>query len=358
MKHIDACLPYIYVANDIVQKAKRENSDLDKKFMKVLPSVFEKISDRVIQDKIRRVLVIWTERGIYPSAFTANLKNKLDKKKILNPLFAEEEDADEEDPDHDEDSDGGLSENPGIERQDSFSSFKNEIPLPRLVSLAKRADNKSLQLVNQYSLPFTNMLARFDAFGDGFQKYLDSLSNAEATALETDIRNYLRLSRDVSEALESSHSLESSLISSMEQQLDSLDQKKSDYFEYIEKCKDFEKRLNSLRAQHNTDDIEIVVVKTDIQKILLAPVLSSKRSRSDSSGSSDYEEDDFEEDEIQTTNDNSVLDTIGQKLQRKKKKKKEAKKADEELEDKVQMVYNKLTKEYVPLDESESWRDH
>ncbi|KAH6591690.1 hypothetical protein BASA50_008547 [Batrachochytrium salamandrivorans] len=65
-------LGYIYLASDVIQNSKRKGEDFCKEFESILPAVFATTLchlDLDTKSKIRRVVDIWRERGVYPSGF-------------------------------------------------------------------------------------------------------------------------------------------------------------------------------------------------------------------------------------------------------------------------------------------------
>uniref|UniRef100_A0A6G1SKB9 Regulation of nuclear pre-mRNA domain-containing protein 2 n=1 Tax=Aceria tosichella TaxID=561515 RepID=A0A6G1SKB9_9ACAR len=71
-------LTLIYLANDIVQNAKRKNSvSFIEDFKTILKDTIPYLRDDKIRKSVERVFSIWQDRSIYDSKFTSELKNAL-----------------------------------------------------------------------------------------------------------------------------------------------------------------------------------------------------------------------------------------------------------------------------------------
>lgn len=71
-------LTLIYLANDIVQNAKRKNSTMFiSAFRNVLKDTISYLRDEKIKKSVERVFSIWQDRNIFDTRFTAELKNSL-----------------------------------------------------------------------------------------------------------------------------------------------------------------------------------------------------------------------------------------------------------------------------------------
>jgi hypothetical protein len=66
-------LTLFYVANDVVQNAKKQNALIYQQAFKPMSYVKE----NAIKKKIQRILEIWRERGVYDEDFTGELLKKL-----------------------------------------------------------------------------------------------------------------------------------------------------------------------------------------------------------------------------------------------------------------------------------------
>lgn len=71
-------LTLIYLANDIVQNAKRKNamSFIDD-FKSILKETVPYLRDEKIKKSVERVFSIWSDRAIFDAKFTTELKNSL-----------------------------------------------------------------------------------------------------------------------------------------------------------------------------------------------------------------------------------------------------------------------------------------
>lgn len=71
-------LTLIYLANDIVQNAKRKNSlSFIEDFKNILKDTIPYLRDDKIRKSVERVFSIWQDRSIYDSKFTSELKSAL-----------------------------------------------------------------------------------------------------------------------------------------------------------------------------------------------------------------------------------------------------------------------------------------
>lgn len=71
-------LTLIYLANDIVQNAKRKNSvSFIEDFRLILKDTIPYLRDEKIRKSVERVFSIWQDRSIFDSRFTTELKNAL-----------------------------------------------------------------------------------------------------------------------------------------------------------------------------------------------------------------------------------------------------------------------------------------
>lgn len=71
-------LTLIYLANDIVQNAKRKNAlTFIDDFKSILKETVPYLRDEKIKKSVERVFSIWQDRSIYDSKFTTELKNSL-----------------------------------------------------------------------------------------------------------------------------------------------------------------------------------------------------------------------------------------------------------------------------------------
>jgi regulator of Ty1 transposition protein 103 len=79
-------LTLIYLANDIVQNAKRKNSlSFIEDFKSILKDTIPYLRDEKIRKSVERVFSIWQDRCIYDSKFTSELKNALNNTgRVLN----------------------------------------------------------------------------------------------------------------------------------------------------------------------------------------------------------------------------------------------------------------------------------
>ena len=76
-------LNYLYLANDILQKAKVTNGKMLKAFQTHLPDLVSLLcqsnSDRPLFKEILKVLKIWRDRQVYPEAFMVGMIATVDK---------------------------------------------------------------------------------------------------------------------------------------------------------------------------------------------------------------------------------------------------------------------------------------
>lgn len=71
-------LTLIYLANDIVQHAKRKNSlSFIEDFKSILKDTIPYLKDEKIKKPVERVFSIWQDRSIFDAKFTNELKNRL-----------------------------------------------------------------------------------------------------------------------------------------------------------------------------------------------------------------------------------------------------------------------------------------
>lgn len=78
-----SCLAFLYVANDVIQHDKRKGGDFGRDFLPLLPAAIEHIIGRVNDENIRRtvkrIIQIWSERGVYDSDAIKLLKSSYEK---------------------------------------------------------------------------------------------------------------------------------------------------------------------------------------------------------------------------------------------------------------------------------------
>ncbi len=69
---------FLYLANDLIQTAKKKQTGFDTEFQMVLPTSFEQ-SFKFVHDEVKqivgKILSVWKERRIYPDDFLAQLSN-------------------------------------------------------------------------------------------------------------------------------------------------------------------------------------------------------------------------------------------------------------------------------------------
>lgn len=71
-------LTLFYVANDVIQNAKRHHALIyQQAFKPYLNSAMSYVKDNAIKKKIQRILEIWRERGVYDEDFVGELLKKL-----------------------------------------------------------------------------------------------------------------------------------------------------------------------------------------------------------------------------------------------------------------------------------------
>ena len=71
-------LNLFYVANDVVQNAKKHNALIyQQAFKPYLSSAMAYVKEHAIKKKVQRILEIWRERGVYDEDFTSELLKKL-----------------------------------------------------------------------------------------------------------------------------------------------------------------------------------------------------------------------------------------------------------------------------------------
>ena len=68
-----------YLFNDVVQHSKRKNyNELIDRFQTVLKEAMPHLKDENLSPKIKRVINIWSERGVFPDKFLKELTAILD----------------------------------------------------------------------------------------------------------------------------------------------------------------------------------------------------------------------------------------------------------------------------------------
>ncbi len=71
-------LTLFYVANDVIQNAKKQNALIyQQAFKPYLNSAMSYVKENGIKKKIQRILEIWRERGVYDEDFVGELLKKL-----------------------------------------------------------------------------------------------------------------------------------------------------------------------------------------------------------------------------------------------------------------------------------------
>lgn len=71
-------LTLFYVANDVVQNAKKQNAFIyQQAFKPYFNSAMSYVKETAIKKKIQRILEIWRERGVYDEDFVGELLKKL-----------------------------------------------------------------------------------------------------------------------------------------------------------------------------------------------------------------------------------------------------------------------------------------
>ncbi|KAJ3195240.1 Regulation of nuclear pre-mRNA domain-containing protein 1A [Irineochytrium annulatum] len=76
-------LTLLHLCNDVVQMSRKKGEEFIKEFAKVLPESLSHIYRHAtadVQNKVMRILTIWEERHVYPTAFVDKLKETLTKK--------------------------------------------------------------------------------------------------------------------------------------------------------------------------------------------------------------------------------------------------------------------------------------
>jgi hypothetical protein len=88
-------LPFIYLANDIIQNSLNRKMSIQDVFfrdiLEIFPLLYQNVNDKV-KKEIQKLLEIWTERNIFDSEKMSSLKSLLSSKisifeNINNPLF-------------------------------------------------------------------------------------------------------------------------------------------------------------------------------------------------------------------------------------------------------------------------------
>lgn len=89
-------LTLFYVANDVVQNAKKQKANVyQDAFKPFLNSAMVYVKDNAIKKKVQRILEIWRERGVYEEDFVGELLKKLlgteafEKDKAVTRVIAE-----------------------------------------------------------------------------------------------------------------------------------------------------------------------------------------------------------------------------------------------------------------------------
>jgi regulator of Ty1 transposition protein 103 len=71
---------FLYLANDLIQTAKKKQTGFDTAFQLVLPTCFEesfKFVHEEVKQKVGKILQVWKERRIYPEDFLMKLSNSI-----------------------------------------------------------------------------------------------------------------------------------------------------------------------------------------------------------------------------------------------------------------------------------------
>jgi len=88
-------LPYIYLANDIIQNSVNRKMTIQDKFfrdiLEIFPLMYQNVNDKV-RKEIQKLLDIWSERNIFDSEKMSSLRSLLSSKisifdNLNNPLF-------------------------------------------------------------------------------------------------------------------------------------------------------------------------------------------------------------------------------------------------------------------------------
>ncbi|ORY36201.1 DUF618-domain-containing protein [Rhizoclosmatium globosum] len=75
-------LAFLHLANDVLQVSRKKADDFVREFAKVLPANLKQFAAHAPSElvaKVRRLLAIWEERGVYAKEFVADLKNALER---------------------------------------------------------------------------------------------------------------------------------------------------------------------------------------------------------------------------------------------------------------------------------------
>mmetsp|Transcript_14023 Transcript_14023/g.24830 ORF Transcript_14023/g.24830 Transcript_14023/m.24830 type:complete len:394 (-) Transcript_14023:361-1542(-) len=306
-------LVYLYVANDIVQKAKKSKSNILEEFRKILPRALGLLTDPAIKPKVLRVLSLWADRGVYSSDTVKSLKQKIGKHTI-NPLFGSlspepdydndagsiSEDNDDDDDDNDDDQLLAATGRPPLRRGDSTGSI-TEVALPRLILATKKVgfdvetEYKEVKQELETHLSELDVASKNKGVGSkDFQDHLDSLGDYELTRLNDVLRLILKKSAKLSEDLGMAHSMETSLISSLEVKLENLTDACEDYDQIVEKSVKLKNTLSKLKECHpESKGLETTKkVKKRVRK-----ESTVKPDREEELHSSSEEDEDEEEDE-------------------------------------------------------------
>mmetsp|Transcript_24245 Transcript_24245/g.77395 ORF Transcript_24245/g.77395 Transcript_24245/m.77395 type:complete len:433 (-) Transcript_24245:1371-2669(-) len=384
----DRFVELLYVANDIVQKARLKHiKGLAEEFAKVLPEAMEQLQNEEKRSKVLRVLGLWQERGVYSKAAVRALKKRLGKS-TSNPLIGSLSDEEDDDAqiamagavnfdDEEDEFEYGPGEGEGrLRRQDSTVSL-HEIPLPRLLVVTKGKGGHAKALSDNAEERLKTSLGGLESKlgkdGTLEKDCLASLSDEEIDNLLAKLRLIIADSKRASVEFKEARILEEGLLVALEHQID-LSGTKADLFRSrAEDCTQFEERLQRLWDAHSTSEaIETVLeTRTRVRK----QSVQRKRRRAGSSSSASESEEESDEDEEDDGGESGMEEggkdgdlakpesifALNKRHRRKSSKKKKKKKADGAADSgETPMMYNKLLKMYVPVPRTdlEDWRDN
>lgn len=79
-------LTFLYLANDVIQNSKKKGPEYGREFFNVLKSVFKYIGEECHTDEklfksLKRILLIWEERGVYDKATISDYRSRLNREK-------------------------------------------------------------------------------------------------------------------------------------------------------------------------------------------------------------------------------------------------------------------------------------
>jgi len=388
-EHSEAALPYVYVANDIVQKAKSAQPALFEAFKKHLPRALAQLQDdSTNRAKYVRILNIWSDRRVFEQKFIHELKKKLSPLTEFGELPNVDFDAsgvgespqaaildeDEDEEFFDEADKEKVGPQARMQREDSMGSIQN-VALPRLLIVAKRAEKEAETLlqnaIEKEESEVGTELKKISERGtgktieeslrEGLKKMddgeFDVLAEATLTKLAQGVLQRKRLRR--------AGVLEGVLISALEKRLEQVATSEEKRAASQNEIDEVQKMVEKLQDENQgaSQVTKIVSIKKKVLK--KQPEKRGKRDReSDSeSGSSEDDDDDESEGENESDDENEKGtdikdDVFGFGKKRKKKKRKKKKVTDVE-EDKP-MMWSKQLHMYVPLPDSrdeEQWRN-